>query len=51
MFKKFLRDESGDADAGAIVLTGIFIGAGVVMIALIYGVKITSMLNMLGGKF
>ncbi len=51
MFKKFLGDESGNASAGTIILTGLFIGAGVVMIALTYGMKVSTMLTSLGGKF
>jgi hypothetical protein len=51
MFKKYLKDESGDAHAGTIIMTGIFIGAGVIMLALTYGVKVTAMLNALGNKF
>jgi multisubunit Na+/H+ antiporter MnhC subunit len=51
MFKKFLKDESGDAAPTAVILTGIFIGAGVVFIAITYGIKVQSMLDSLGGHF
>jgi hypothetical protein len=51
MFKNLLRDESGEANASALILTGLFIAAGVVFIALTYGIKVSAMLNALGSRF